>query len=119
MIFRKFLHPLFLIPFLLFLVNRYGLRPTNQVFLDHYLNDLLCMPVVLHSACILMGYIYGLPDYRLGFRQILAATIYLGLVFEWVLPSFSSAYTGDWLDVGMYCCGSGVYYGLLRTGWFA
>ncbi len=70
--------------------------------------DLIFIPVLLLStkgASALAGH-----RIHLGGKQIAAAVIYAIVVFEWLLPVLSKKYVGDWVDVGAYAAGAGVFY---------
>ncbi len=49
-------------------------------------------------------------NFSLSITKIIFGVLYFSFLFEFVLPRFSSRYTGDWLDVLMYCMGGGGYY---------
>ena len=97
---------------------------SNQSFLNHYLADLICMPIVFY----LVGAIFRMLkiNFSLSIPKIIFGVLYFSFLFEFLLPQFSSRYTGDWYDVLMYCLGGGAYffinkilspYGINRMGY--
>lgn len=79
-------------------------------WINQYLADFLCLPVMLAMATILIRKIQNRPDFELNSWMICGVWIYVSLMFEAVLPSFSKRYTTDLFDVGMYAIGGMVYY---------
>jgi hypothetical protein len=73
-------------------------------FADAYLDDLLCMPVILSLGLAVMRYFYQKP--ALSHSQIVFTLIYCSLLFEVLLPLYSPIYTGDFIDVGLYTIGA-------------
>jgi len=106
MMIRRFSHWLFVIFGAVYLVNRLWLRPSGFAFVDFYLNDLLCMPLVLYCTRICMVLIYSAPNLHIPVKYIVVATFYLGWVFEWLLPAWSPRYTADPFDLLMYIFGA-------------
>ncbi|SDL36189.1 hypothetical protein SAMN05421823_105298 [Catalinimonas alkaloidigena] len=107
-------HPLFLAAAALFGLHQFlqkGLRLAIPL-LDNYLDDLLCLPVVLSLALVaLREGVVRQPTYTLSTRQVVFATAYFALAFEVVIPHFHAGYTADLLDVVMYALGA---WGFLR-----
>lgn len=99
------LSPWFLAGAGLFIVH-YFLQRAGLKFplADAYLDDLLCMPVVLSLSLAAMRFLYGKP--ALTNAQILFTLIYCSILFEVLLPMISSTYTGDILDVVLYAFGA-------------
>ena len=85
--------------------------PVENWFLKSYLNDLLCMPLVLGTAVFLQrNIVLRQPDYALTKWQIGLATAYLALMFEGVIPFFVNRYTGDFWDVICYGFGAWLFW---------
>ncbi|GGK64702.1 hypothetical protein GCM10011405_10860 [Rufibacter glacialis] len=78
-----------------------------------YLDDLLCLPIILTVALFLMRFFFGarvrLSKYQIGF-----AVLYVALVFEVILPLFMPRYTGDFFDVLLYAGGGWFFYFFLN-----
>lgn len=71
---------------------------------DAYLDDLLCMPVVLSIALAGMRLFYKTG--KLSASQIIFTVVYCSVLFELVLPLLSDRYTGDFLDIVLYGAGA-------------
>jgi len=112
---RALFPPWFWIILALALINRYVIRYQIASWVDHYLNDLMAMPLMLHLSSLILGLYIGKLPYRINKTQIILATFLTATVFELVLPASSSRYTADWIDVGMYASGSFLYFLLQKT----
>jgi len=78
---------------------------------NSYLNDLLCMPLVLAAAIFLQrNFILRKAGYQLTVYQILVVLIYWSVMFEVVIPRVVSRYTSDWFDVLAYAAGAALFY---------
>ena len=55
-------------------------------------------------------YIVRDESYSYPFSYLLFIALYMSVVFEWVMPQFSAAYTRDTWDVVMYFGGGLFYY---------
>jgi hypothetical protein len=106
---KKLLPLHFIILVITLIVNRYILRYAICPFFDNYLNDLLSIPVMLFSTAVLLGLIYGQIPFNLSNKMIFLAVFATSLVFEFMLPSFSTKYTYDLLDILMYTIGAFYY----------
>lgn len=102
-----------LLLFLLHQVLEKGLA-VRFPFLDNYLDDLLCMPILLGA---LLGEQYDLLQRRqLSVLQIVLTTVVVILLFEFLLPGIDSSYTRDAWDVLCYALGSmGFWWGMNRV----
>lgn len=83
-------------------------------WINGYLSDLVCMPIVLTLALVGVRFFKRLPNYQLTSPMIFGLTVGYSIYFEWVLPNTSSAYTADKLDVAFYFIGAVVYWGYWR-----
>lgn len=78
-------------------------------FASFYLTDLLCLPILLSLTLILVRrWFRGRVEY-LTLAQVVFVWLYLSVVFEWVLPSLSTRYVSDPLDVMYYAIGGLVF----------
>lgn len=77
-----------------------------------YVNDFLCMPVVLTISLKAVQLIKKDRSIRLPLLLVLLLTSFYSLYFEYYLPMVEPRYTGDWLDVVMYFSGALVFYWL-------
>ncbi len=79
--------------------------------LQHYLNDLLCMPLVLTLTLFLQRtFTFRDPGHVFTKHQIVLAVLYYSVAFEVVLPQFLPRYTADPLDVLAYALGGWFFY---------
>ncbi len=78
-----------------------------------YLDDLLCIPLVLTVTLFVLRLFYG-PQLRLSWYQVAFTVIYFALAFEVFFPRYMPRYTGDWVDVGLYAVGGVVFYRFLN-----
>ncbi|WPP51121.1 magnesium citrate secondary transporter [Catalinimonas niigatensis] len=106
-------HPLVLIAILVFLTNQI-LERVLQYYIPYvhaYLDDLVCMPVVLGISMQVMQYLRTSKGlYFLSKSHVLLAFGYISIMFEIILPIFSDTYTSDPWDVVCYAAGSWIYY---------
>ncbi|MDQ3192323.1 MAG: magnesium citrate secondary transporter [Bacteroidota bacterium] len=79
-------------------------------FIHAYLDDFLCMPVVLTLTLYILQMILKEERFRLSKYQVIFAIIYFSVMFELVLPAFSSKYTSDVMDIAAYLIGAFVFY---------
>lgn len=87
-----------------FIINRYIIRPSEILFIDGYLNDLLCLPILLQLVQVCMKLIVN-ENYELSLFQNFVAIIYCSVLFEIFLPKYSINYTSDINDVFCYLSG--------------
>lgn len=81
-------------------------------FIQFYLADLLCMPVILTLCLVGVRIIKRVPEFKLTAVMILGMTLFYALFFEWYLPKMNHQYTADYLDAIMYFIGAGIYWGI-------
>lgn len=106
---KKLLLGVFVLYALHYLFKQESIYPQ---LLKYYLGDLLCMPIVLSIALILMSIIYFKKYARLSILQIGLATFLFSIYFELLLPSLDNAYVQDPFDVLCYALG-GFFYGIV------
>ncbi|MGV3586566.1 MAG: hypothetical protein ACO1OF_06175 [Adhaeribacter sp.] len=111
--FRYFL---FWLALSLYLLNRYVLDFLGFTkYKIPYLNDVLCLPVVLCLALWLQQKLFPRTARpRLNIGQVIFTVIYFSVFFEGILPAFSSKYTRDFWDIGAYVLGGIIYYCFLN-----
>lgn len=78
-------------------------------WLRFYLDDLLCLPLILTVTLFVLRIFYG-PQRRLSFYHILFAVLYVAIIFEVILPQFMDRYTADFLDLFFYAMGGALFY---------
>lgn len=106
-------HPLVAMSMLLFWVNQILERVfhLHLPYVHAYLDDLLCMPVVLGISMQMMQYLRTSKSfYYLSKAHVVLAFGYISFMFEIVLPAFSPTYTSDPWDVLCYAAGSWAFY---------
>ncbi|WP_242404056.1 hypothetical protein [Formosa agariphila] len=74
-----------------------------------YVNDALCMPLVLSFCLIGVRFIKADQNIYLPVLSIVLLTLFYAVIFEWWLPQSNPRYTADWIDVGLYVLGSFVF----------
>ena len=81
---------------------------------QNYLNDLLCIPIVLKVCQYVIRYIKSDITIRLSMLQILTICLGYAFYFEWYLPLHNPRYTADGIDILMYFMGGLFFYGIER-----
>ncbi|RKN82558.1 hypothetical protein D7Z94_01550 [Ulvibacterium marinum] len=77
---------------------------------NNYLNDFLCMPIVLFMGQFAIRKLKGNNTLRLPWPLILTLTLFYSVYFEYYLPRINLRYTADFLDVVLYFSGSAFFY---------
>ena len=83
-------------------------------FLNNYLADLLCMPIVLYLATFGIRFLTNRKEYQLSLFQIFVGFSYFALLFEIILPFYSIKYTRDFWDIVLYLIGSILFIGFQK-----
>lgn len=81
-------------------------------WITSYVNDFLCMPVVLTVCLKTVQYIKKDNAVLLPLLPILTLTSFYSIFFEWYMPQVETRYTADWVDVIMYFSGALLFYSL-------
>jgi hypothetical protein len=84
-------------------------------FIHAYMDDLLCMPVVLTLTLFLLRWLLNNPAFILSKKQVFFAVIYFSLAFELLLPIYSDNYTSDVMDPFAYGIGAVAYYNWIQA----
>ncbi|WP_242917980.1 hypothetical protein [Pontibacter liquoris] len=82
-------------------------------WMQHYLDDLLCLPLVLTITLFVLRYFYG-AQLRLCWYHVAFTVLYFSLAFEVFFPRFLPRYTGDWVDAALYAAGGMIFYRFLN-----
>jgi hypothetical protein len=83
---------------------------TNEPsFVHSYLDDLVVMPILLTITCVFLRIVFKQENLQLELPMIVSAFILLSIVFEFVLPRYSSNFYADKWDVVCYGIGTVVY----------
>lgn len=79
--------------------------------INNYLNDLLCMPLVLGALTFIIRWLKKDLFFKFPLFFVLFMAGYYSFYFEYYLPKVNVRYTSDWMDVFLYFIGSvGFYY---------
>ncbi len=108
---------LFFICFGIFLGNLFLLHLSLPLptFFSSYLNDLLCMPIVLSVCLFIIRKISKRKDLKISlFSAFSLATLY-SIYFEWYLPEVTTRYTQDVVDVLLYFGGALIFWLVQRS----
>ena len=84
-------------------------------YVNDYLNDLLCMPLVLGLLSFTIRYLKNDSSFQFPISFIFGLALYYSLYFEYYLPEFNSRYTSDWRDILLYFFGGILFYAYQRT----
>lgn len=76
----------------------------------NYMNDFLCMPIVLFICRWVVCRLRSNKELQLPFPLILLLTMYFVVYFEYYLPQVNMRYTADIWDVVLYFSGSLFFY---------
>lgn len=80
------------------------------LLVNNYLNDLLCIPLVLGALIFIIRKIKHDPKFKLPLGFIFILSSYYAIYFEYYLPKINSRYTSDWIDVVLYFLGGILFY---------
>jgi len=79
-------------------------------WINNYVNDFLCMPIVLVVCQYVLLYIKSDEDIGIPLALIMAITLYISIYFEYYLPSVNPRYTADFIDIILYFSGAAIFY---------
>ena len=116
----RFFTKYYFITFLFLALLTYMLQKFQVVLpeiVNNYLNDFLCIPIVLKSGQYIIQYIKSDFNLKIPYALQITVTVFYAIFFEVIVPIFNDRYTGDSLDVVAYFSGLIVYQLLeyLRT----
>ena len=77
---------------------------------NHYLNDFLCMPIVLFVCRYAVRHLKSNGNLQLSLPVTFSVTLYYAIYFEFYLPKINLRYTADPLDVILYFSGALFFY---------
>jgi len=97
---------------LLYVFVRVARMSDNQLpdFLNSYLTDLICLPIVLMICLNTIRFLKRDAEYELGILPIAFLFVEYSLIFELIAPYNSTIYTSDLADVLMYFIGAAIFY---------
>lgn len=109
-------HPLVYVSTILFWIHQIIEKSGEVIPIFHaYLDDLLCMPIVLGLTTQIIQWIHPVRGlYFLDRNAIILTLLFYSILFEVILPFFNpSMFTADWLDIVMYSIGAILFYNLI------
>ncbi len=117
---KALFQPAFIVCVLAYLLVRLGRLNIldNPIFVNNYLSDFVCMPIILTLSCVGVRVIKALPNFVLNRSMIFGMTAFYAILFEFILPTQSKLYTSDPWDVVMYFSGAILFYQFQRLNWF-
>ena len=83
--------------------------------IDNYVNDFLCLPIVLGGTSFVIRCLKKDDKYRFSFAFIIFMASYYSFYFEHYLPKDNPRYTGDWIDVLLYFSGALTFFLYKKT----
>lgn len=83
-------------------------------YVNDYLNDLLCIPLVLGLLSFMIRYLKNDNSFQFSLSFITGLALYYSLYFEFYLPEVNSRYTSDWIDILLYFFGGILFYAYQR-----
>ncbi|MEO6979960.1 MAG: hypothetical protein ABJA76_14070 [Mucilaginibacter sp.] len=84
-------------------------------FINGYITDVFAIPVIATLAlCFQRAVVFKTDFYTLSKWHVIFITFYVSVAFELLLPWLSKTYTGDWVDVGLYCIGGMFFYKVMN-----
>lgn len=86
------------------------LNITLPSLIDHYVNDFLCLPIVLGLISFVIRWLKKDAKYRFPFAFNIFMASYYSFYFEYYLPKHNLRYTTDWIDVLLYFSGALTYF---------
>lgn len=108
---RALRHPVFIIAVILFITHQVVQKAGIAIpFLHSYLDDLLCMPVVLTLSLVFMRALKRKPGYRLKVPLVIFTVAYVAVFFEVLLPRMNARYHGDAWDLLAYLAGAALWW---------
>lgn len=107
--FSKILYGLmFFIAISIYVLQRFEIP--LPLLVNNYLNDLLCMPLVLGALTFLIRRLKKDPFFKFPLFFVLFMAAFYAVYFEYYLPKVNLRYTADWIDVALYFTGSIGFY---------
>lgn len=82
--------------------------PLNS-FVNNYLNDFLCMPIVLKICLKVVRFIRSDDRLQLPLLLCFTVTLLFAVYFEGYLPHVSARYTQDFWDLVCYAAGMSLF----------
>lgn len=102
----------FILCLAVFLIHQYVQRiaAVPISFADHYLDPLLCLPVLLPILRTERSFLLREPQYRFDLTHILVYFLLISLIGEFLFPALSDSFFYDPSDIPAYALGGTFYY---------
>lgn len=84
------------------------------MLIHNYLNDLLCLPLVLGIITYIIRFLKKDAQFKLPLGFVICLATYYAVYFEFYQPKINSRYTSDWIDVLLYFIGGFSYFFVTR-----
>ncbi|MCM4167293.1 hypothetical protein KCTC52924_02876 [Arenibacter antarcticus] len=94
----------------IYTIQRWGSGGILPSWVIYYVNDFLCMPIVLYICQLAVRRLKSNKRLKLTLRPILSLTLFYSLYFEVYLPMVNVRYTADLMDVVLYFLGAAFFY---------
>ncbi len=93
---------------LVYVTQQWGMA--LPLWVNNYLNDFLCMPIVLFICRYAVRRFKANNEIRLSLPLILMVTLYYAFYFEYYVPQVNPRYTADAIDIALYFSGALFFY---------
>ena len=96
----------------IFLLNLLLLNLTSILpkFFSSYLNDLLCLPIVLSICLFVIRFFSKDEQIKISLFSAFSLAAFYSIYFEIYLPDVTERYTSDVVDVLLYFTGAFVFW---------
>lgn len=103
---------LFWVCFTIFMLNLLLLNLNNMLpeFFSSYLNDLLCLPIVLSICLFVIRFFSKYEQIKISLFSAFSLAALYSIYFEIYLPDVTERYTSDVVDVILYFTGAFVFW---------
>lgn len=81
-------------------------------FILNYTTDFLCLPILIPLTISVLNILVPHNKFKLTFSIVTQVALLYSVLFEYILPRYSLAYTADYVDALMYFLG-GCFYWLM------
>ena len=83
-------------------------------WVNNYVNDFLCLPIVLGAITQLVRWIKRDTTFNFPLGFLICMAAYYSFYFEYYLAGSNPRYTSDWIDVVLYFLGALCYFAVSR-----
>lgn len=79
-------------------------------FVNNYVNDLICLPLVLGILTFIIRHFKKDKFFTFPLAFVMLLATYYSVYFEYYLPKVNPRYTADWIDVILYFSSSVAFF---------